>query len=120
MVRIAAEWLPSARIVQGDAVPLPFSDGAFERVFTSHFYGHLLPEEREAFAREARRVADGLVVVDSALRPGVEPEEWQERRLNDGSVHRVYKRYFGGEELARELGGGRVLHDGTWFVVVAT
>ena len=109
----------AARIVQGDAVPLPFADGEFDRVFTGHFYGHLLPGERERFLAEARRVAGELVVVDSALREGVDAEEWQERVLNDGTRHRVYKRYFTGAGLADELGGGDVLHDGRWFVVVA-
>jgi demethylmenaquinone methyltransferase/2-methoxy-6-polyprenyl-1,4-benzoquinol methylase len=45
----------------------------------------------------------------------VEPEQWQERTLNDGSRHLVYKRYLGGRQLADEL-GGEVLFDGTWFV----
>jgi len=57
-------------------------------------------------------------VVDSARREGVEEEQWQERRLNDGSRHRVYKRFFTGEGLAAELGGGEVLLDGRWFVAV--
>ena len=68
---------------------------------------------------EARRVAGQLVVVDSAVREGVDAEQWQERVLNDGTRHRVYKRYFTGQALADELGGGDVLHDGRWFVVVA-
>ncbi len=118
MVEVARARLPNARVVQGDAVPLPFADGEFDRVFTGHFYGHLLPDERAAFAAEARRVADELVVVDSAMREGVAPEQWQQRVLNDGSEHRVYKRYFVASELADELGGGDVLHAGTWFVVV--
>jgi demethylmenaquinone methyltransferase/2-methoxy-6-polyprenyl-1,4-benzoquinol methylase len=88
-------------------------------VFTSHFYGHLLPGERERFLDEARRVAPELVVVDSALREDVQPEEHQERVLNDGSRHTVYKRFFAPAELAAELGGGRVLHAGRWFVAVA-
>ena len=119
MVEVAAARVPDARVVRGDAVPLPFGDGEFERVFTGHFYGHLLPGERERFVDEVRRVAGELVVVDAALRDGVEAEEWQERKLNDGSRHRVYKRFFTGSELAEELGGGRVLHDGRWFVAVA-
>ena len=102
----------------GDALSLPFADGAFERVFTGHFYDHLQPGERERFLAEARRVAGELVVADSALREGVEPVQWQERVLNDGSRHTVYKRYFTGEGLAEELGGGEVLLDGPWFVVV--
>jgi SAM-dependent methyltransferase len=119
MVEVAAARLPDARIVQGDAVPLPFADAEFDRVFTGHFYGHLLPGERERFIAEARRVAPELVVVDSALRDDVDAEEWQERVLNDGTRHRVYKRFFRGVELADELGGGDVLHEGRWFVVVA-
>jgi SAM-dependent methyltransferase len=119
MVEVASARLPAARIVQGDAVPLPFGDGEFDRVFTGHFYGHLLAGERERFVAEARRVARELVVVDSALHDGVGPEEWQERSLKDGTRHRVYKRYFRGRELAQELSGGDVLHDGQWFVVVA-
>ena len=120
MVEGSSARLPGATIVQGDAVPLPFADCEFDRVFTGHFYGHLLEGERERFAREARRVAAELVVVDSALHDGVDPEEWQERVLNDGTRHRVYKRYFRGAELAAELGGGDVLHEGRWFVVVSS
>jgi ubiquinone/menaquinone biosynthesis C-methylase UbiE len=121
MVAIARERVPGARVEVADAVPLPFGAGAFDRVFTSHFYGHLLPGERDAFLAEARRVADELVVVDSALAPGGEEEAWQERVLGDGSRHRVYKRWFTPEDLAAELGGAaRALHAGRWFVVVAS
>jgi len=98
-----------------DALALPFAGGAFDRVFTAHFYGHLDPSERAAFLREARRVAGELVVVDSALRDGVAPEQWQERTLNDGSKHRVFKRYLTAAGLAAEIGGEPLL-DGTWFV----
>ena len=119
MMRVAAARMPHVRVVQGEAVPLPFADGEFDRLFTGHFYGHLLPDEREDFLSEARRVAGDVVVVDSARRPDVAAEEWQERALSDGSRHRVYKRYFTGAQLAEELGGGEVLHEGEWFVVVA-
>jgi ubiquinone/menaquinone biosynthesis C-methylase UbiE len=121
MLAIAQARLPQARALQGDAVPLPFADGEFERLFTSHFYGHLLPAEREAFLAEARRVGGELVVVDSAMRQGVEAEERQQRILNDGSRHEVYKRFFSGEELAGELGdGASLLFEGNWFVAVST
>ena len=120
MVAIAAQRLPDGRAVQGDAVPLPFADGSFDRVFTGHFYGHLLEDERVRFLAEARRVAPELVVLDAARQPGGEAEEWQERKLNDGSRHRVYKRFFTPEGLAGELGGGRALHAGRWFVIVAS
>jgi ubiquinone/menaquinone biosynthesis C-methylase UbiE len=115
MIEVSASRMPAVRFVHGDAVPLPFADGEFDRVFTGHFYGHLQENERPAFLAEARRVAGELVVVDSAGAG----EEWQERILNDGSAHRVYKRWFRGPELAAELGGGDVLHDGRWFVMVS-
>ncbi len=44
----------------------------------------------------------------------------RERILNDGSAFHVYKRYFDGAELADELGGGTVVHESDWFVMVAT
>jgi ubiquinone/menaquinone biosynthesis C-methylase UbiE len=119
MLEIARERLPGATFVEADAFPsLPFPDASFDRVFTGHFYGHLQPDERTRFRAEARRVAPELVVVDSAIRPDREREEYQERILNDGTRWEVFKRYFGGEELARELGGGEILHEGRWFVVV--
>ena len=145
-----------ADVVEGDALPLPFADGAVQRIFTSHFYGHLDEDERTAFVREAARVAtEELVVVDSALRPehadlrppsggwalqrseddrpGAHPcaaagrrrttsgtaEAWQERTLDDGSTHRVFKRWFTAEGLAAELGGrAEPFYAGPWFVGV--
>lgn len=118
MLELASARVPDAGFVQSDALRLPFADGAFERVFTSHFYGHLEELERERFLAEARRVAPELVVVDSALRDDVEPVERQQRVLNDGSRWQVYKRYFCAAELAAELGGGETLVDGRWFVAV--
>lgn len=120
MIEIARERMPAAEFVQADAIPLPFSANAFDRVFTGHFYGHLGDTEREAFLADARRVAPELIVVDSAVRPDHEREEVQARILNDGSAFEVYKRYFDGDELARELGGGTVLHASDWFVMVAS
>jgi len=102
-------------VLAADALALPVRDGAFDRVLTGHFYGHLPPDERAAFLAEARRVAGELVVVDSALRPGIEAEQCQVRVLNDGSRHRVYKRYLAADQLAEEI-GGRVALSGQWFV----
>lgn len=118
MLELAAARVPDAGFVQSDALRLPFAAGSFERVFTSHFYGHLEEIERERFLAEARRVAPELVVVDSALRDDVDPVGRQERELNDGSRWEVYKRFFRPEELEAELGGGETLFAGRWFVVV--
>jgi ubiquinone/menaquinone biosynthesis C-methylase UbiE len=118
MVRLAGARLPDAEVLEGDASALPFPDAEFDRVFMSHFYGHLLAQERAPVLGEAQRVARELVIVDSARRPDHEAEEWQERVLNDGSRHRVYKRFFTGDELAAEVGGS-VLLDGDWFVAAS-
>jgi ubiquinone/menaquinone biosynthesis C-methylase UbiE len=115
MVSLTQSRLPEGVAVVADALSLPFADNAFDRILTGHFYGHLPDGERRIFLSEARRVAQELIVIDSALRAGIEPEQWQERILNDGSRHRVYKRYLGGQQLADEL-GGQVLLDETWFV----
>ena len=102
-------------VLVADALALPFADGAFDRVLTGHFYGHLPPAERTAFLAEARRVAAELIVVDSARRGGVEVEQWQERILNDGSRHQIVKRYLEAGQLAAEIGGAVAL-EGPWFV----
>jgi ubiquinone/menaquinone biosynthesis C-methylase UbiE len=118
MLELASARVPTAAFVQSDALRLPFQDGTFERVFTSHFYGHLEEPARTGFLGEARRVAPELVVVDSALRPDVQPVEVQERILEDGSRWEVYKRFFEPPELLAELGGGEAIYAGNWFVAV--
>jgi ubiquinone/menaquinone biosynthesis C-methylase UbiE len=117
MLEIAREQVPRARFEHGDALSLPFEDGAFDRVFTSYFYCHLEDAERKRFLAEARRVASELVVVASIRGDGDEPERWEARRLKDGSEWQVYKRVFEGPDLAAELKGA-VLFKGRWFVVV--
>lgn len=84
-----------------------------------HFYGHLPDKERAAFLTEAHRVASELLVVDSARRPDTPEAHWQPRTLNDGSRHRVYKRYLTAQQLAEEI-SGEVHMDGTWFVAAHT
>ena len=119
MLGVARRRCPGVPLVRADALALPFPDGTFGRVFAGHFYGHLQPAERAQFLAEARAVGDEIVVADAGVRGGEPREEWQDRVLRDGSRHRVFKRFFTGASLAAELGGGQVLHEGTWFVVVA-
>jgi ubiquinone/menaquinone biosynthesis C-methylase UbiE len=118
MLALARKRVPEASFFEGDAAELPFADNAFERLFTSFFYGHLEQDERIAFLGESRRIAGELVVVDSALNEDHEPVEWQERILKDGSTWEVYKRFFSAESLAEELGGGEPLYESRWFVAV--
>src|SRR5581483_3058571 len=70
MLEVAREQVPQATFVQGDALDLPFEDGAFERIFTSYFYCHLEEDDRRRFLAEARRVAPELVIVGSRLQEG--------------------------------------------------
>jgi ubiquinone/menaquinone biosynthesis C-methylase UbiE len=118
MLEEARRTAPDATFLQGDALELPVWDQSFDRVFTAHFYGHLDGPDRERFLAEARRVAPELVVVDSSRASSEQDEAHQERVLNDGSRWQVYKRWFGAEGLAAELGGGETLLAGTWFVAV--
>jgi ubiquinone/menaquinone biosynthesis C-methylase UbiE len=118
MLEVARERAPAAHFVRGEALALPFEDCTFDRVFTSYFYCHLEEVERARFIAEARRVAAELVVVGSVHEQGTEATRWEERLLKDGSRWTVFKRVFTGEQLAAELGGGEVLHEGRWFVVV--
>jgi SAM-dependent methyltransferase len=118
MLDAAQARCPDVAFVRGDALAPPFAPGAFERVVSAHFYGHLDEPQRIAFLAAARALAPELVIVDSALRPGGQREAWDERVLNDGSSHRVYKRWFTAQSLTEELGGGETIHAGPWFVAV--
>ena len=118
MLDVARLQAPHATFVQGDALKLPFDDGAFARVVTGHFYGHLEEDARARFLDEARRVAPELVVVDTRTQPDRDTVQWEERVLSDGSRWDVYKRYFEPEQLLDELGGGETLLANRWFVMV--
>lgn len=118
MLAIARSRMPLAAFVRGDALRLPFRSLQFDCLMAGHFYGHLDETARRIFLVEARRVSKSILVVDAAARDDVPAEEHQERALNDGSRHVVYKRYFQPERLVAELGSGRALHSGRWFVAV--
>lgn len=118
MLDETARQAPRATPVQGDALLLPFPDETFDRVFTSHFYGHLENADRERFLEEAARVANELVIVDASRTSSGRGEEVQARLLDDGSEWTVYKRWFTGRGLVAEVGGGDLLHEGRWFVMV--
>jgi ubiquinone/menaquinone biosynthesis C-methylase UbiE len=120
MLAVAGGRCPDAQFVQGDALEPPFAPESFERLVTSHFYGHLSEAQRERFETVARSLAGEIVVVDSASRSDRPDESWEERILNDGSRHEVYKRRFTADGLARELGGGETVYAGPWFVAVRT
>ena len=119
MLDVAREQVSGATFVQGDALELPFDDGAFERIFSSYFYCHLEEDDRVRFLDEARRVAPELVIVGSRLQSDEQAERWDERVLKDGTRWRVFKRIFDPEALAREL-DGRVLQQSHYFVMACS
>jgi ubiquinone/menaquinone biosynthesis C-methylase UbiE len=118
MLGIARQRVPRALFVRGDALQLPFRRQQFDCLIIGHFYGHLDERARRGFLAEARRVSKSMLIIDAAQREDVPAEEYQERVLNDGSRHVVYKRYFTPEGLTAEIGTGRTLHSGRWFVAV--
>jgi ubiquinone/menaquinone biosynthesis C-methylase UbiE len=120
MLGIARERVPGATFVRGDALSLPFPDGAFGRAFVGNLLGVLPPPERAALVGEARRVTSELVVLENSDAMVGEAEQWQERALSDASRYRIYRRYFAAGDLVNEIGGGRVLFDGDYFVLVAS
>jgi ubiquinone/menaquinone biosynthesis C-methylase UbiE len=105
MLTVARGRIPTAQLVQAAVPALPFAAMAFDRLVTSHFYGHLVEVERVAFVAEARRVASELVVVDTAVSDAAAPDGWQERVLRNGSRYTIYKRHFTPAQLLAELGG---------------
>jgi SAM-dependent methyltransferase len=118
MLELARARVPGAEFVRAEVPPLPFPDGAFDLAFSSALYSHIdATAVRAEFVVEALRVARTLVVLEQAWRPGRERESWEPRRLLDGSEHRVFKRYFTGDELARELDGVVVLASGEFLAV---
>ncbi len=118
MLEVARQRIPRGAFLRGDALQIPFRSKQFDCLVTGHFYGHLDESTRRLFFAEARRVSKSMLIVDAAQRDEVPAEEFQERVLNDGSRHVVYKRYFTPERLIAEAGPGRVLHTGRWFVAV--
>jgi ubiquinone/menaquinone biosynthesis C-methylase UbiE len=121
MLRVARRRVPEALLVLAKAPPLPFLEQSFDRVFTSHFYGHLEDDGlRRSFVREALRVAEELIVVEQSWRPGLPTEAWEERPLRDGSAHCVYKRYLAPAALAEELHGEIVLDSPAFAAVRVT
>jgi ubiquinone/menaquinone biosynthesis C-methylase UbiE len=118
MLALARARVPGASFLRGDALALPFRSAQFDCLVTGHFYGHLDAAARLVFLAEARRVSQSILVIDAAQRDDVPPEEYQERVLNDGSRHVVYKRYFTPQQMIGELGSGQTLHAGRWFIAV--
>ena len=110
---------PEVPVIQADAAALPVPSHAFDRFFSAHLYGLLLPGERASFLAEAHRVASEVVILDAGRPLGVSAEEWQERTLPGGGRYSVFRRHFHANALAAEVGGA-VLFAGQFYVLVST
>ena len=117
MLRRLRDNLGVVPAIRADARSLPLRDGALDCVFAGHLYGHLEAHDRKAFLREAHRVGRQLVILDSGRRPGQPAETWETRRLANGDLFSIFKRFFTGTELANEV-GGHALYEGSFFVLV--
>jgi SAM-dependent methyltransferase len=116
MLSVATQQAPNTAFLRGDALELPFAGRSLDRVFASHFYGHLRPDERSRFLRETRRVAPELVIVDAALREGIEAEQWQERILNEWQPLARLQTLFHRGRTQRRACGRETLFVGRSFV----
>ncbi|MEU3830070.1 class I SAM-dependent methyltransferase [Streptomyces sp. NPDC029080] len=116
MLALARARVPHVQPVQALFPPLPFIDGAFDRILTANFYGLLRPDERAAFLAEARRTASELVVVD-LLSDGGRHEERIESRTVAGTTYPIFRRRFTPESLHAEL-GGELMYCGRYFLAV--
>jgi len=66
--RMASHLNGQTAAVCGDALQLPFSDGAFDAVSCCLFAHHLEPHEVRQFVREALRVARRAVLINDLIR----------------------------------------------------
>ena len=85
--RDARPGYPGARFVQADATALPFGDGEFDIAYSNSVIEHLPEGERDAYARELRRVAGRWFVQTPNRAFPVEPHallpfvHWLPRRV---------------------------------------
>ena len=120
MVEIAAARMPGARVLQGDATRCRSATTSLTASSPAISSTTSRRNQRTAFIADARRVGRELVVVEDLRRADAPAEEWEERAPDDASGQRLHRHSFTAAELVGELGAGRVLHEGRWFVVVAS
>ena len=90
-----ASWRPAPRWrVQGDALHLPFADGAFDRVIASEVLEHI-PDDVAAMAELARVLRPGGTMAVTVPRCGPELVNWalsDEYHDEPGGHVRIYRR----------------------------
>jgi SAM-dependent methyltransferase len=109
---------PRLPLLRADSMRIPVVGNSIGRVFVSHLYGLLLPDESAELLTEVRRVANEMVILDSGRPPGTEREGWQTRSLPDGTSYPIFRRHLDAETLADEIGGDP-LFSGKYFVMAS-
>ncbi len=101
----ARDGCAGVRFVVGDAYRLPFASGRFDAAFAGFWFSHVPRARVDAFLRGLHRVlvpGARVVLLDNLYVPGsstpVGPPDangdtWQDRSLDDGSIHRVRKNF---------------------------
>jgi demethylmenaquinone methyltransferase/2-methoxy-6-polyprenyl-1,4-benzoquinol methylase len=117
-------------MVQGDVLEHPFGPGAFDSALVGFLISHLTEEQEQRLFERLREMLDAgarFLILDSAWsseRARVNAKvERQERRLNDGSLFQVYKRYLDRRDIHEWATKHRVAtsieHFGAAFVAVS-
>jgi SAM-dependent methyltransferase len=104
-LRQLGQRCPRLPRLRADSMDLPVADNSIGRVFMSHLYGLLLPDE-------------SAKLLDSGRPPGVESEGWQTRSLPDGTTYPIFRRHLDAETLADEIRGDP-LFNGQYFVLAS-
>jgi ubiquinone/menaquinone biosynthesis C-methylase UbiE len=118
VLRQLGRQCPRLPLLRADSMRLPVAENSIGRVFISHLYGLLLPDESAELLTEVRRVTHEMVILDSGRPPGAEREGWQTRSLPDGTSYPIFRRHLEVETLADEIGGDP-LFNGQYFVMAS-
>ena len=127
---LSADIIDRCAIVRGDFFDYPFSGDAYDSALVGFFLSHLTEAQEELLFTGLKKMlgASGrFLILDSAWsaersRFNAKVER-QQRRLNDGTLFEIYKRYFTQEDIAdwaKKYGMNVTMeHYGTAFFAVS-
>lgn len=105
----------NVQLLQGDAYRVPALDIAFDACFAGFWWSHIPLQRVSAFLNSLHaslQPAAKVIFIDNRFVPGsstpisertAEGDTYQERNLDDGSVHRVLKNFPRAEELLQAV-----------------
>lgn len=98
---------PISRFLRADALEVPLEDRSFDTVLVGFFLSHITDQQMDLFFEKIRSVlkpAGHLLILDSCWSPfrKTRPKEGMaQRKLNDGRLFEIYKRYFDRSDFER-------------------